>query len=258
MHLRSKHQAMHLLPIHMEVLPPYQRALLFQVDTTTQAIPEIKTRSIQIPDMYRTPPMPITSVLQPTRVGPFSPVSLQTTIHTSRIDSQHAQVGTDTDPFRAYATPQAQQTFDPTTYNASARLSPPTQPSSTRPHGSAAEQTTSYYTPQVRAASPPTQSRAYTLGGGGYGDSSVPALQDSRMSDGSSYLPYPGDAGTHSSGSVYSGLTSPTTPRGPRDPAPGMMLSPVEDEYEDSPPMYEDNIVTGGIGTSRPAPSGKR
>ena len=83
-------------------------------------------------------------------------------------------------------------------------------------------------------------------------------MQEPRQSDASSYLPYPGDAGTHSS-SVYSGLASPTGPRGPRDPVPGTVLNPVEDEYEDSPPLYEDNVVTGGIGmTSYQAPSRKR
>lgn len=179
-------------------------------------------------------------------------------IHTSCIDNlPPPRAGTDTDPFRTYATPQAQQSFDPNTYNATARFSPPPLPSSTQPYGSAAEQTTSYYTPQVQTAAPPSQSRSYTLGGGGYGDSSVPPLQDPRQSANSGYLPYPGDAGTRSPGSVYSSLPSPTGPRGPRDPALGAVLSPVE--YEDSPPMYEDDVGTGGIGTSHPAlVSGKR
>jgi hypothetical protein len=179
-------------------------------------------------------------------------------IHTSRVDnSPPSRAGTDTDPFRSYATPQAQQSFDPNTYNATPRFSPPPLPSSTQPYGSAAEHTTSYYTPQVQTAAPPSQSRSYSLGGGGYGDSSVPALQDPRHSANSGYLPYPGDAGARSPTSVYSGLPSPTGARGPREPALGTVLSPVE--YEDSPPMYEDDVGTSGIAAGRPAPvSGKR
>lgn len=60
--IHSKHQPMHLLP--MEVLPLCQRDLQFQVDTSTRAIPEINTSSIQAKQVADTD------------VGPFSPVSL--------------------------------------------------------------------------------------------------------------------------------------------------------------------------------------
>ena len=75
-------------------------------------------------------------------------------------------------------------------------------------------------------------SRSYTLGGGGYGDNSVPALHEPETSPG--FLPYPGSERA-SEGSAYSGLEVPASPRGPRDPV----------TYEDSPPMYDDGMRGG-------------
>jgi len=153
-----------------------------------------------------------------------------------------------TDPFRAYSAPQLQPALDPSTYNATARFSPPPLPSSTQPYSSLAEQTSSYYTPQVQAAASPSQSRSYSLGGGGYGDSTVPALPDPRSS--ADYLPYPGDTATRSSASVY---TSPSA-GGHHELALGRLPSPVE--YDDSPPTYEDGIAMGTTPTT--VVSGKR
>lgn len=132
-----------------------------------------------------------------------------------------------TDPFQAYSSP-TQLPFDPNTYNATAQISQPRRPSVHSPP----EPASSYYTPQTQGVVPP--SRSYTLGGGGYGNNTVPAMHDPEPSPG--FLPYPGsEANTDS---VYSGLETPTSPRGPRDREP----SPVT--YDDSPPMYDD--VRGG------------
>jgi hypothetical protein len=166
-----------------------------------------------------------------------------------------------TDPFQAYNSPQTQPRLDPSTYNATSRFSPPPLPSSTQPYASPTDPTLSYYTPQVQTPAQLAPSRSYALGGGGYGDSSVPALHDTRMSASSGgYLPYPGDAMTQDSGSAYTGMESPPmSPQGPRDPVHGRALSPVE--YEDSPPMYEDNINVGvgaNYTTHTPVVSGKR
>ena len=181
----------------------------------------------------------------------YSCRSLLTGFFTTAIHRSHAAA----DPFRAYTSPQTQPHLDPSTYNATARFSPPPLPSSTQPYASPTEPTSSYYTPQVQTAAPPSQSRSYALGGGGYVDSTLPTLHDPRMSANSGgYLPYPGDAMTQSSGSVYAGIESPPiSPRGSRDPVL-RALGPIE--YEDSPPMYEDNV---GVGTSHTtAISGKR
>ncbi|KAH8990201.1 pali-domain-containing protein [Lactarius hatsudake] len=139
-----------------------------------------------------------------------------------------------TDPFQAYTTPQA---YNLDTYNATGHISQPTahsQPYTTSPP----EPTTSYYTPQTQAVVPP--SRSYTLGGGGYGNNTVPVLHEPEPSPG--FLPYPGSEPT-SAGSAYSGLESPTGPRGPREPVGGRVQSPVA--YDDNPPMYDDGMHTG-------------
>ena len=95
--------------------------------------------------------------------------------------------------------------------------------------------------------SPPPQSRSYTLGGSGYGDSTIPApaLPDPRASANSGYLPYPGEVNTISSGSVYSGVgvESPTSPRRGRSLMAGRLPSP--EPYEDSPPTYDEGFGTG-------------
>jgi hypothetical protein len=121
------------------------------------------------------------------------------------------------DPFRSFTTPPAQVPFDSNTYNATGYISQPSVQSPPEP-------TTSYYTPQVQGVVPP--SRSYTLGGGGYGNSVVPALPSP------GFLPYPGSE--TNTDSVYSGIEAPTSPRGPRDRQP----SPAA--YDDSPPMYDD------------------
>ncbi|KAH9964186.1 SUR7/PalI family-domain-containing protein [Russula dissimulans] len=157
-----------------------------------------------------------------------------------------------TDPFQAYVNPQTQP-LNPSLYNAMARLSPPP---SQQLYGSAlTEPTVPYYTPQVQAA---TESRSYTLGGGGYGDSLVPALNDrDQMSITSQgYLPYPGEVMSQSSASVYSGVgvDIQTSPRATLQP----VHETVPVQYEESPPEYDDGT---GIGTSHAAvvaPSRKR
>jgi hypothetical protein len=122
-----------------------------------------------------------------------------------------------------------------------------------------AEPTSSYYTPQVQPASPPSQSRSYTLGGGGYGDSTIPApaLPDPRASANSGYLPYPGEVNTISSGSVYSGVENPQSPRVQRNLTIGRL--PTPEPYEDSPPTYDEGMSHPNVGTSfTTAVSGKR
>ena len=149
------------------------------------------------------------------------------------------------DPFRAYTTPQTQPPFNPSAYNATARFSPPpsTQPQPYTSPVPEPQALSSYYTPQVQSAAPPSQSRSYTLGGGGYGENTLSALPDPRASDNSGgYLPYPG---TPSTGSVYTGLESP--PAG-RLPSPEL--------YEDSPPTYDEGF-RAGAGTSH-TPSAPR
>ena len=133
-----------------------------------------------------------------------------------------ASNGYSVDPFQAYTTSQPQ------------------------PYSSVAPApTSSYYTPQVQTASPPSQSRSYT----GYGDNNIPApaLPDPRASANSGYLPYPGEVNTISSGSVYSGVDSPSSPRRGRSLLAGRLPSP--EPYEDSPPMYDEGF---GTGTSHP------
>lgn len=173
-----------------------------------------------------------------------------------RLDNTPARSALDTsgvDPFQAYTTPRTQPPFNPSTYNSTAHVSPPPQPTAYRQSYSSpvAEQTSSYYTPQVQTSSVPP-SRSYTLGGGGYGDNTVPAVQDPHSSANSAVLlPYPGEPITPSSGSVYTAVESPS-PRGPRD-----LRSPSPAPYEDSPPMYDEGI---GAATSRrpTVASGKR
>ncbi|KAF8265768.1 SUR7/PalI family-domain-containing protein [Lactarius quietus] len=134
------------------------------------------------------------------------------------LPSRAAADNSGTDPFQAYTSPQ-QLPFDLHTYNATGQIPQPSVPSRQEP--------TSYYTPQTQAVAPP--SRSYTLGGGGYGNSTVP---DPEPSPG--FLPYPGSE--TNTDSVYSGLETPASPRGPRE----RMASPSPVEYEDSPPMYDD------------------
>lgn len=142
-----------------------------------------------------------------------------------------------TDPFRAYTSPQTQPPLN--TYNATARFSPP-QSTHPQPYNPPMPEPASpYYTPQAQTAA---QSLSYAVGGGGYGDSTAPALPDPRASANSGgYLPYPGEVMTPSSGSVYTGLESP--------PA-GRLPSP--EPYEDSPPMYDEGP---GIGHTNTGPS---
>ncbi|KAI0275300.1 SUR7/PalI family-domain-containing protein [Gloeopeniophorella convolvens] len=142
------------------------------------------------------------------------------------------------DPFQSYTTPQV---FSPDTYNATSRISPPQPQPALRPESYASPapapaQATSYYTPPAQQPSPPpAQARTYTLGGGGYGDSSVPALHTAQPSPASgSFLPYPGSA---TPSDAYTGMGSPTSPRGPRMPR---AQSPTE--YDDSPPLYDDGF----------------
>ncbi|KAI0308334.1 SUR7/PalI family-domain-containing protein [Multifurca ochricompacta] len=169
--------------------------------------------------------------------------------------AQNAPRNSGADPFQSYTIPQAEPPFDPSNY-ATGHISPPPQPlaHSQSYTSSVPEAVTSYYTPHAQASMPP--SRSYTLGGGGYGGSTVPALHESQSSAGSgSFLPYPGgEPITPSAGSAYSGLESPTSPRGPRVHAVARAQSPVQ--YDDSPPMYDDGI---GPGVShRAVVSGKR
>ena len=134
--------------------------------------------------------------------------------------SRAAPDNSGTDPFRAYTTPQAVP-FDSNTYNATGHIS---QSSTYSPP----DPTASYYTPQTQGVVPP--SRSYTLGGGGYGNNSVPAPHERLPSPG--FLPYPGSE--TNTDSVYSGLEVPNSPRGPREQEPSAVV------YDDSPPMYDE------------------
>ena len=155
------------------------------------------------------------------------------------------------DPFQAYTAPQTQTPFNPSTYNATARLSPPLQ-SGVLQQSYVSDPTSSYYTPQVQSSlTPPSQSRSYTLGGGGYGENTVPTLPDHRASDTSAgYLPYPGEAMTPSTGSVHTAVDDPTSLRGLHEPR---LMSSAP--YEDSPPTYDEGI---GASTVPVVTSGKR
>ncbi len=150
------------------------------------------------------------------------------------------------DPFAAQP---SQTTFSPDAYNASsymynaqAQSPPPNSGSNTNPY---------------RGTQAYQQDRAYTLGGGGYGDNVVPALDPS--------YPQYGNRSPAPTASVYTtssttpsaapppintnirvasppGMPQPTSPRGPRNPTPSMPAPVVEspaEEYSDSPPMYD-------------------
>ncbi|TFK94424.1 pali-domain-containing protein [Polyporus arcularius HHB13444] len=147
-----------------------------------------------------------------------------------------------TDPF-------ASQQPSPAGFNADSYNTTGYMYSQTSPPPSGGSNTNPYRPAQ--ATYPPD--RSYTLGGGGYGDNVVPALN--------SYPQY-GSGSPAPSASVYTTssapsaappphidtavspthMPSPTSPRGPRDPTPPMpapiMESPHE-EYADSPPMYD-------------------
>jgi hypothetical protein len=162
-----------------------------------------------------------------------------------------AQDASGMDPFQAYTTPHTQTSFNTSTYNATARLSPP--PQSRVPQQSyisSAPDPTSYYTPQVQSSLvSSSQSRSYTPGGAGYGENTVPTLPDHRASDTSAgYLPYPGEAMTPSSSSAYTAVDGPS-PLGFHEPTSSAL-------YEDSPPTYDEGI---GASTFHPVvTSGKR
>jgi len=165
------------------------------------------------------------------------------------IDNSLTACGPDnlgTDPFRAYSTPQTQPALDLSTYNATAWFSPPPLPSSTQPYSSLAEQTSLYYTPQVQAAAPLSQSCSYLLGRGRYGDSTVPTLPDPLSS--ADYLLYPGDTTTRSSASIYTGITSATSTGGHHKLVLGRLLSLIK--CENCPPTYEDGIAMGTTHTT--------
>ncbi|KAI0801141.1 SUR7/PalI family-domain-containing protein [Fomes fomentarius] len=150
------------------------------------------------------------------------------------------------DPFAAQP---SQTTFNPDAYNASsymynaqAQSPPPNGGSNTNPYRG-----TQTYQPD----------RAYTLGGGGYGDNVVPALDPSYPQYGnrspaptasvyttSSTTPSvaPPPINTNTRVASPPGMPQPTSPRGPRNPTASIpapvVESPVED-YSDSPPMYD-------------------
>ena len=264
MPIRSIRPAMLRRPIRLQWL--CRQGLRSLVDTSMQTILDInpnstETKRVPDTDKNNTLAMSVTDAARPTMVASphfkhvrlsfldrFSPTHRLTDHRSDNAGGGPENSGPD--PFRSYATPQTQP-LNPSLYNATSRLSPPPQ----QPYGSAvAEPTASYYTPQVQAV---TDSRSYTLGGGGYGDN-VPPLHDRTSATSQGYLPYPGDAMTQSSASVYSGVGTDitTSPRGTLQPVHEGLTSPVQ--YEDSPPRYDDGV---GIETSHVtavAPSGKR
>ena len=71
----------------------------------------------------------------------------------------------------------------------------------------------------------------------------APALPDPRASANSGLLPYPGEANTISSGSVYSGVDGLMSPRRGQSLTAGNL--PSSELYEDSPPTYDENFGTG-------------
>ncbi|KDQ31257.1 hypothetical protein PLEOSDRAFT_1063170 [Pleurotus ostreatus PC15] len=151
---------------------------------------------------------------------------------------------------------QAQDHFNPDTYNATAMMTSPPPNIAANPYlggnvtsSPIAEEPTSYYNPHspTPPIQHPTPDRSYTLGGDGYGQNTVPALNDQY---GSSYnYAY----GGHSTGSPahtpspavaalntavaaaampHSGSTSPV--RGPR-----AQPSIAQAQYDDAPPGYD-------------------
>ncbi|KAI8990552.1 pali-domain-containing protein [Trametes punicea] len=181
--------------------------------------------------------------------------------HPARGTSYHSAVShqqypsdynaTAADPFAA--PPPVQQTaFSPDTYNTTAYMR--NAGSSSPPVG------TNPYRAQQGLYAP--SERNYTLGGGGYGSNVVPAM-DIASSTHPHYRgpsPAPSAPSTYSTSSAYTatapapintsvqpapGMPQPTSPRGPRAPNPGSSMpaplvhSPVQEEPEEAPPMYD-------------------
>ncbi|THH10212.1 hypothetical protein EW146_g8443 [Bondarzewia mesenterica] len=135
---------------------------------------------------------------------------------------QYATANSYSDPYNPYTQPQ-EPVLNPDTYNNTGILYAPS--SSVHPEPN------SYYQPPPHQSPPPA--RSYTLGGGGYGSSSVPDLGGNSPA---AYVPYAGTS--HSPAPINTNVApvaaGATSPRGPR----AMVQSPVE-QYEDSPPLYD-------------------
>lgn len=112
------------------------------------------------------------------------------------------------------------------------------------PHDNAQQYTQSSPPPAQRQAVP---ERSYTLGGGGYGSNSVPAISEPQpQQDDAYYAHYRTESHLPSPYSPLptpesSHITTSTTPAPAVGPSSGTRpLSPEQPMYEDSPPMYDD------------------
>lgn len=142
-------------------------------------------------------------------------------------------------------TPYAQTTSPPA-------LGPPSGNAAATSAAAAALGASSYYTPHTTSPPPASQpqSRAYTLGGGGYGDNVVPELSTSSALYGgpsaSTSQPSPLNTSVPSS-SAYTSPTRSTAPAGPRQPAQPqsnfVLHGSPTNEYEDSPPVYDEGLA---------------
>ncbi len=151
---------------------------------------------------------------------------------------------------------QAQDHFNPDTYNATAMMTSPPPNIAANPYlggnvtsSPIAEEPTSYYNPHspTPPIQHPTPDRSYTLGGDGYGQNTVPPLNDQY---GSSYnyayggqsagspahTPSPAVAALNTAVAAaampHSGSTSPV--RGPR-----AQPTIAQTQYDDAPPGYD-------------------
>lgn len=145
--------------------------------------------------------------------------------------AQYAAPNAYSDPYNPYAQPQ-EPVLHPDTYNNTGLLY--TAPSPAHPEPSA-------YFPQSTPIQPPSQptqqpTRSYTLGGGGYGSSSVPDMGDQHAAA-AAYMPYAG--GSSAAPVVNTSVGHVVGAPSPRGPRPFSQSSVDGGRYDDSPPVYD-------------------
>lgn len=169
--------------------------------------------------------------------------------------ASHGQEPTSYSQYGGYAPPSQpppQPSYPPQSSYSSPSYPPPQQPYSpprvASPPGGP-------YSPYAPAAAPqpfaaPQAERQYSLGGGGYGGSSVPALANPHDAF-DERVPYAGAARTPGPIDTAVGVAggagrarSPTSPRGPRGQtqafaAQAQAQRPGQQSYDDSPPGYD-------------------
>lgn len=167
-------------------------------------------------------------------------ISIHFTDHTA---SSHDQQPSGYAQYESYPSQQntryAEPSFNPNTYNNTAAVNPPA--SSATNYGAMPN-------PYYSSASPPPpqpnqRDRSYTLGGDGYGGSTVPPLQEYNTSYG-----YGAPALTHSPPPINTNVGYAQSPQ-QTSPVKGPRAQPAP-IHEDSPPGYETGTsgVTGNWG----------